>query len=136
MSHRRKSPSSSERSANGSKKEKRNATPEISQAENNELYHMVGNVTKENLEIKFKTYNEDELATLHRYIANKKGLADRLFKARWITKKQKDDINFVATTLGYGGKRRYSTRSKKYKKSNKRSKRTRTLRRKRYSRKS
>jgi hypothetical protein len=98
---------------------------------------MVGNVTKENLQSKLKTSNDDELATLHRFIAKQKGLADRLFKARWITSKQKDEINFVAENLPkYGGKRRCSTRSKKYNKSNKRSKRTRTLRRKRYSRKS
>ena len=131
MSHSRKSPPSSERSANGSEKSENKKRAEIEY-----LYEHLGNVTKDNLKIKFNTYNDDDLATLHRNIAKQKGLADRLFKARWITKKQKDDINFVAETLKYGGKRRYSTRSKKYKKSNKRSKRTRTLRRKRYSRKS
>lgn len=69
-----------------------------------------------------------------------KGLAKRLLEAGWIEEKQKKEIDDLAKTLKSisksGGKRRCSTRSKKYKKNNKRSKRTRTLRRKRYSRKS
>ena len=110
-----------------------------------EMFRDLGSATgKEALQIRLKTSDKDELATLHRYIANQTGLTDSLLTAGWITPEQKQDIVFVADTLrksGYGpyrlgGKRRYSTRSKKYKKSNKRSKRTRTLRRKRYSRKS
>jgi hypothetical protein len=130
MSHRRKSPSSSARSANGSEKKKR--------AEIEYLYEHLGNVTKENLKIKLETYNGGDLFAIQNHIINTPGLAQRLLKAGWITKKQKDDIDQVAKFQHKtaGGKRRYSTRSKKYKKSNKRSKRTRTLRRKRYSRKS
>ena len=108
-----------------------------------EMFRDLGSATaKEALETKLKTYNKDDLATLHRYIAKRKGLTDSLLTAGWITPEQKKEIDDVAIILkdgriyGFGGKRRYSTRSKKYKKSNKRSKRTRTLRRKRYSRKS
>jgi hypothetical protein len=102
------------------------------------MYEGLGSATdKDQLQLKLKDYNPDELNNLYSYIGKQPGLADKLVKNEWITPVQKKEIDFVAAnTLRFGGKRRYSTRSKKYKKSNKRSKRTRTLRRKRYSRKS
>ena len=113
----------------------------ISQAEIDDLFRGIGGaMTDEELRKILNGTDEDVKFTIRKNIAQK-GLADRLLKTGWITPEQKekiDDVAIILKNMGYigGGKRRYSTRSKKYKKSNKRSKRTRTLRRKRYSRKS
>jgi hypothetical protein len=94
--------------------------------------------TQENIQLKLKGSAHDKY-TARKHI-NDKRLTDRLLEAGWITPEQKEKIVKLNKTLKSnsrsGGKRRCSTRSKKYKKNNKRSKRTRTLRRKRYSRKS
>ena len=113
--------------------------PKISQDEIDYFYEHLGSATDQKaLQTKLGTSNEGELFTIQNHIIETPGLAQKLLTAGWITKKQKDAIDQVANFQNKtaGGKRRYSTRSKKYKKSNKRSKRTRTLRRKRYSRKS
>ena len=99
-----------------------------------------GRTNKDQLQTKLSSSDKNVKRTIQEYIA-KKGLTQRLLDEKWITPDQYDEIKVLAKILkdagyGGGGKRRYSTRSKKYKKSNKRSKRTRTLRRKRYSRKS
>jgi hypothetical protein len=115
----------------------------LSQAEIDDLFRGIGGAkTDKELRNILNGKDEDVKFTIRKNIAEK-GVAERLLKIGWITPKQKEDIDFVDTTIRNawrpepgGGKRRYSTRSKKYKKSNKRSKRTRTLRRKRYSRKS
>ena len=116
---------------------------QLSQAEIDDLFRAIGGaITHEELQNRLDGKDEDAKFNIRKNIAEK-GVAERLLTAKWITPKQKEDIDFVDTTIRNawwpapgGGKRRYSTRSKKYKKSNKRSKRTRTLRRKRYSRKS
>ena len=109
---------------------------EITQREINDLYRDLGGyMTPEELHNRLDGDDKHVQFTTRKFIIDK-GLTDRLLTAGWITPEQKYEIDFVAKTLKLGGKRRYSTRSKKYKKNNKRSKRTRTLRSKRYSRKS
>ena len=115
--------------------------PIIPQAEIDDLFRGIGGTMKvEELRNRLDGKDEDVKFNIQQKIAQKE-LAGRLLTAGWITPEQKKKIDDVAKILKDaryigGGKRRYSTRSKKYKKSNKRSKRTRTLRRKRYSRKS
>jgi hypothetical protein len=112
---------------------------DLTQHDINYMYDRLGGATnKDQLQLKLKNYDADKLDNLYRYIAKTQGLTEMLVKYEWITSAQKKEIDDHAKTppKNKGGKRRYSTRSKKYKKSNKRSKRTRTLRRKRYSRKS
>ena len=101
-----------------------------------DLHRDLGGATnQEQLQTKLSSSDKNVKRSIQEYIVRKR-LLERLSDENWITPEQYDEIKGIAETLGYGGKRRYSTRSKKYKKSNKRSKRTRTLRRKRYSRKS
>ncbi len=110
---------------------------EITQAETNDLFRELGGyMTPEELRKRLDGDDEDVKFTTRKFIFDK-GLTDRLLTAGWITEDQKTLIVDLGKILQKsGGKRRYSTRSKKYKKNNKRSKRTRTLRSKRYSRKS
>ena len=110
----------------------------ITQREINDLFRDLGAyMTPEELGKRLDGTDEDVQFTTRKFIIDK-GLTDRLFALKWITEDQKNDIVDLGKILlpKSGGKRRYSTRSKKYKKNNKRSKRTRTLRSKRYSRKS
>lgn len=113
---------------------------EITQREINDLFRELGGyMTPEELRKRLDGDGDDDdkhVQFITRKFIIEKRLTDRLLTAGWITPEQKYEIDFVAKTLKLGGKRRYSTRSKKYKKNNKRSKRTRTLRSKRYSRKS